>query len=161
MANKTLGTAKFSAYRLGGVTTLAAIGETAYWNDKVDFEELPFIGDRPAFAFVVTRQDVGLPAIRPFSYEEQVFVASSATSVLVEAADGVHDIAISQVRIPPVIAGADPDDQSEAFCVYRTIGILHLWIGRCDDKVPMIYEKVFGPATQQACEEYVRDNGGR
>ena len=52
MANKVLGTAKYHATRVGGVTTLTAVGTFPNFNDKADIEELPILIFPPQFGVV-------------------------------------------------------------------------------------------------------------
>ena len=56
MANRVLGKAEYSAHRTGGVVTLTAIGEFPNFNDKADFEELPFDIFPPQFGFYSSKK---------------------------------------------------------------------------------------------------------
>ncbi len=117
MPTKNLGRAQYTAYRLAGVTTLTAVGQTPNFNDKVDFEQLPFLINPPMFGFFVIQQDISLPAIRPFKYEEVIAFPSTARSVRVQDADGFHDIPIAEVVIPPMVDAAVVDDGTNTYCV--------------------------------------------
>ncbi|WP_137044601.1 hypothetical protein [Pseudolabrys sp. FHR47] len=161
MAKKELGRARYHAYRLLGVTYLIATGETSHLNDKFDFEQLPFRIFPPMFAFYVITPDIGLPATKPFSYQEAIIYPTSAKSIRIQDADGMHDVPIAEV-VPPidVTRMAMAVDGPANYCVFSWIGINRLLIAKCDATLPTVYIRVFGPASLADCEKYVADNGG-
>src|SRR5262245_21636084 len=72
MAKKVLGRGSYRAVRMAGMVRLTATGETPHFNDKTDFEQLPFMIFPPMYGFFFIEQDVSLPAMRPFTYEESI-----------------------------------------------------------------------------------------
>jgi hypothetical protein len=95
-----LGHASYKAYRLLGVVHLVATGQRANLNDKVDFEQLPFLISPPMYAFYVIMADLGLPLTLPFTHEEKIFYPKSATSVRIQDATGFHDVPIAEWSLP-------------------------------------------------------------
>ncbi|CAN5527130.1 hypothetical protein BH11PSE4_BH11PSE4_11980 [soil metagenome] len=159
MPNKTLGRATYKAYRLLGLVHLSAAGELANFNDKPDFEQLPFLIDPPMYAFYIVSADIGLPAIRPFTYEETIAFPKAARSIRIQDAGGFHDVPIAEVVVPDFDAGA-PSKDGNNFCVFRGPGINPLMVGPCGPDAPGLFERVFGPASFADCEKYAKEHGG-
>ena len=160
MATKNLGRAQYSAHRLAGITTLTAVGQTSNLNDKVDFEQLPFLRYPPMFGFFLIQQDISLPSIRPFKYDEIIAFPASAKSVRIQDADGFHDISITEVILPPLADASMVDDGTDTYCVFGWVGINTHMIAKCDAVVPAVYYKAFGPDSYTACQNYIKNNGG-
>ncbi|WPO39448.1 hypothetical protein [Tardiphaga sp. 42S5] len=159
MPNKRLGNATYKAYRLLGLVHLSATGELTNFNDKPDFEQLPFLIDPPMYAFYVISPDIGLPATRPFTYEETISFPKSAKSIRMQDATGFHDVPIAEVVVPDFDA-ATPIKDGANFCVYGGHGIIPLMVGPCGPDVSGLYERVFGPASFADCENYAKKNKG-
>src|ERR1044072_8158634 len=160
MSRRELGRASYRAYRLFGVTHLIAIGETPNLNDKVDFEQLPFRIFPPIFGFFFIHQDFRLPARKPFVYQESIIYPTGVNSIRIQDADGIHDVPIADVvstdaMTDRFVPGSDPN-----YCVFSWIGTNWLLIAKCDAILPAVYTRVFGPATYEACQSYVREHGG-
>jgi len=160
MANKVLGKAKYHATRVGGVTTLTAVGTFPNFNDKADIEQLPILIFPPQFAFYFIHQDISLPALRPFTYSEIISFPKNSAAVMVRDADGLHPVPITEIALPePTLHAHKPTDTG--FCVYSVIGTNHLHLAKCEAILPTIYHRVFGPATHAECEKYIANNGGK
>jgi hypothetical protein len=158
VAQRVLGRADYKAYRLLGLVHLVATGETANLNDKVDFDQLPFLIFPPMYAFYLIPADIGLPAIMPFKYEENISFPKSARSIRIQDADGVHDVLIADVEIPDFDIAVMAAPTGSNFCVFRGFGINPLMMAPCDARLLPGYERVFGPATHAECEKYIKDN---
>jgi hypothetical protein len=157
MPKTVLGRASYSAHRLAGVTTLIAVGQTANWNDKVDFVQKPEAIFPPMYSFVFVIADIGLHAVRPFKYEEIIPFPREAKSVIVVDADGTHAVPISELIVPPIDIS---DDGSASYCVFSWIGINQYLVAKCDVVVPAVYQRAFGPGTFEACQNYIKEHGG-
>jgi len=166
MSQRELGRATYKAHRLMGVVSLTATGELANFNDKPDFDQLPFLIFPPIWAFYVIKPDIGLPAIRPFTYTEQIAFPQSAKSIRIQDAIGYHDVPIAELTIPDFNVSETGTVAGANFCVFRMVGpgstggINPLLMAQCDTILPAIYARVFGPATADACRKYINDNGG-
>ena len=154
------GRASYSASRIAGITTLTAVGETPNFNDKVDFVQRPELIFPPSFSFVFIHADIGLPAMKPFKYEEIIAFPPEADSVLVIDADGPHSVQISELSAARADAAAVVDDGTASYCVFEWIGINRHIIAKCDATVPAVFQRVFGPDTYPACKAYIKRNGG-
>jgi hypothetical protein len=154
------GRASYSASRAAGITTLIAVGETPNFNDKVDFVQRPELIFPPSFSFVFIHADIGLPAMKPFKYEEIIAFPPDADSVLVIDADGPHAVAISELPTAPAHVASVADDGTASYCVFEWIGINRHIIAKCDAAVPAVFQRAFGPDTYPACKAYVERNGG-
>jgi hypothetical protein len=156
------GRASYKAYRLFGLVTLVATGETPNFNDKVDIVQLPFRRFPPIYGLVFIQQDIRLPAMRPFVYEERIVYPEGFPAISVHDADGPHEVPIADVQIPPMAMAASAEAESGAgFCVFNWLGRPDLLIAPCDALLPAVYRRVYGPATMADCERYVAQNGGR
>lgn len=158
MASKVLGRASYKAFRLFGVTHLVAVGETPNLNDKVDFEQLPFRIFPPMFGFYFIHADFRLPATKPFVHEERIMYPAGVNSIRIQDTDGIHNVPIADVVSVEKIERIAASDVG--YCVFSWIGINTLLISKCDAILPAVYTRVFGPATYEACESYVREHGG-
>lgn len=160
MARKELGRATYKAYRMFGVTYLVAAGQTPNWNDKVDFEQLPFRIFPPMYGLFFISQDLQMPAVKPFVYEERILFPTSANIVRIQDADGIHDVPIAEVVPPDIGLHALAIEGGANYCVFSWIGINSMMIAKCDAVVPAVYTKVYGPATHADCERYIASHGG-
>lgn len=159
MPTKVLGRATYKAIRSGGSTRLIAHGQTPNLNDKVDIEPLPFLIFPPWYGFYFIHQDIQLPAVKPFVYEEEIFVPASANSVQVQDAVGRHTVPIETIAPPHV--PTEPAPTTPGFCVFALVaGGGPLLIAPCASILPAIYHRVFGPATYGECKDYVKKHGG-
>ena len=95
MATRVLGKAEYQAYRTGRLVTLTARGEFPNFNDKADFEQLPFRIFPPQYGFYFIHQDISLPATRPFCYSEVIVFPANAPSITIVDVDGRHDIPVA------------------------------------------------------------------
>ncbi len=151
--------ATYRASRLGGAVLLTASGRKPNLNDKLDFVPLPAAVVPPIYTFQLIRPDIVLPAEVSFTYEEWIPYPLAARTVRIHDADGAHEIAISEVEVPPIEI-ARLDDGGPSYCVFEWIGINRHMIARCDAPVPAVYTRVFGPDTYAGCEAYIRTHGG-
>lgn len=157
MANRVLGKAAYKAHRTGGVVTLTATGEFPNFNDKADFDQLPFRIFPPQFGFYFIQQDITLPAIKPFCYSEVIIFPTIAQSLTIIDADGPHIVGIEEIHVQEPTE-CKPSGSEQGFCVFAIIGGTRLLIAKCDSILPAIYRRVFGPATYVECEQYVGSN---
>jgi hypothetical protein len=162
MANRVLGKAEYRAHRTGGVVTLTAIGEFPNFNDKADFEELPIEIFPPHFGFYFIQKDIGLPAKKPFCYSEVISFPTSTKSITIVDANGSHVVHIEEIGVPEPTQ-RKPAGSDNGYCVFAlsaggTPGSLH--IAQCnsmEEPLLSLYRRVFGPATHEACENYLRN----
>jgi hypothetical protein len=159
MAKKTLGRAKYSAFRIGGATILIAVGEFAHVNDKADFEQLPFRIFPPMYGFYIIDPEIALPETKPFHYEEIIPFPKSAKTIRVLDADDLHDVVIKEIDIPDFEAALRLDESGANFCVFR-LGKIPPLVAKCDASVPPGFDQVFGPATIAECRKFVKEHGG-
>lgn len=157
MAKKVLGKASYSATRIGGMVRLSASGQVAHWNDKTDFDALPFLIFPPIYGFYFIEQDISLPAVRPFTYEETISYPVTSKTVRIHDADGRHDVPIADIRVPDMDVAVEA---GKVYCVYEWPGVKPLLIAKKDAILPAVYTKVFGPDAYKACQKYVKDNNG-
>lgn len=159
MTKRVLGRATYKAWRSGGLLHLSAKGETRHFNDKVDFEQLPFLIFPPMFGFFFIEPGIGLPAIRKFVHEESFVFPKSATVVRIQDADGTHNVPITDISMPE-LTQLDIPPSEDGYCVFAWTGINSMMIAKCDANVPAVYTRVFGPDTYAKCKKYIQDNGG-
>jgi hypothetical protein len=160
MPRKELGRANFRAYRLFGQVHLVATGEANNLNNKFDFEQLPFRIFPPMFGFFVISPDIALPATTPFVHQERILFPAGADTIRIQDADGIHEVPIAEVVPHEMRASAKAEGGRNNLCVFSWIGINSMMIAECDAIVPAVYTKVFGPASQQECENYIATHGG-
>lgn len=161
MSTKSLGRAKYKAYRLLGMVHLVATGEFANMNDKADFEQLPFLIFPPMYGFYIVQADISLPATKPFTYEETIAFPKSAKAIQIQDADGGYSIPIAEVEIPDFnAAAAPPNSTDKTFCAFGGPGINPVMVAKCDSHLPSIFTRVFGPDTYDECRKYAKAHGG-
>jgi hypothetical protein len=107
MPRKEFGRATYRAYRLFGQVFLIATGQTPNWNDKVDFEQLPYRTFPPTWGLFFITPDVTMPAVRPFVNDEAIAYPYGIPTVSIEDADGLHVVPIAEV-VPPGSAARSP-----------------------------------------------------
>ena len=160
MATRVLGKAAYQAHRTGGLVTLTATGQFPNFNDKADFDQLPFRIFPPQFGFYFIHQDITLPAIRPFCYSEVIIFPTTAPSITIVDADGPRDIQIEEIRMEEPVQ-EETAKSEQGFCVFEVIGGTKLLIAKCDALLPAIYRRLFGPVAFSECEKYVSDHQNR
>jgi hypothetical protein len=157
MPKKNFGRAQYKAYRLLGLVHLTATGETPNFNDVPSLEQLPFRIHPPIYGFFVTTPDIALPATRPFSVQLNTAYPADSAWIRIQDADGDHSVAIAEV-VPPIdiqTTALTPPADDGNFCVFQWIGIQPYLIAGCDEVVPAVYTRVFGPGTLAQCEQYI------
>jgi hypothetical protein len=159
MSTKELGRAKYSAFRIGGITHVMAVGETPNWNDKVDIEQLPFRIFPPWYALYFISPDVRIPTNRPFAYHEAIAYPKEPKIIRIQDEDGMHDVPIATLAVPD-ITDLPPPKRDANYCVFNNLASKDLLIAECDTPLPRIYGRVFGPATLAECEKFVKEKGG-
>jgi hypothetical protein len=161
MVSRELGRAKYRAYRMFGIVHLVAQGETPAWNDKVDFEQLPFRIFPPMYGFYFVHQGNSIQIPRPFVYEEPILFPAGAHVVKIQDANGFHEVQIADVVPVDSAFSAEAADSGNNYCVFLLIGTNIMMIAKCDAILPAVYTKVFGPASHADCEKYIAANGDR
>jgi hypothetical protein len=160
MPRKELGRASYRAFRLFGQVHLVATGETNNLNNKFDFEQLPFRIFPPMYGFFVITPDVTLPATTPFVHHERILFPSGVNVIRIQDADGIHEVPIAEVVPHDMGMRTLAAGGGNNLCVFSWIGINSMMIAECNAVVPAVYTKVFGPASQQECENYIASHGG-
>jgi len=160
MPRKEFGKAQYQAFRVGGVVEIIACGTTSGINIKVDIEQLPFFIYPPMFGFYFVTPDVVLPALHPFCYKERVPFPKTSKIITILDAEGKHYTEIKEIDISET-QPALPSAADVGFCVFSWIGTDTLQVTKCETILPLVYSRVFGPATYGECEKYVADNQGR
>jgi hypothetical protein len=167
---RVLGKASYTATRVSGMLRLTAFGQTPNFGDRVDFGKLPFLTIPPMYAFFFVLKESGLPAVSPFVYSEDFFsYPKSAKSVRIQDADGIHDVAISDIA-PPVIDAIQVRiaDDAPGYCVFSLASLVKpstvpsFMIAECHAVavLPDIVPQVFGPATFGECGRFIAEHGG-
>jgi hypothetical protein len=159
MTSRVLGKAEYQAHRTGRLVTVTATGEFPNFNDKADFEQLPFRIFPPEYGFYFIHQDIRIPTVKPFCYSEVIAFPTNAPFIIIVDADGSHNIPLKEIQIEEPVK-EEPAKSEKGFCVFQNINGSSLSIAKCDVILPAIYRKVFGPASYQECEKYVSDNRG-
>lgn len=144
--------------RFGHAVVLTATGMLPNVTDKVDFEPLPFLINPPIYGFYRIRQDISLPARKPFLYQELIAVSQSVVALNVHDAKGSHAVRIDDQ--PPALLPDPVSEPAHDLCVYRWISRPTLLIAPCSAILPAVYLRVFGPGTQSECEAYIASVDG-
>jgi len=161
MYSKELGIAECSAVRVGNnVVEIVAVGTVSAVNIKVDIEQLPFFIHPPMFALYFLTPPIVLPAIHPFCYKERVSFPKDSEVITVLDADGQHVIKVQEIEVPQIEKKL-PAPTDTGFCVFLWVGTSKLQISSCDEMVPSVFSREYGPATFGECQTYVDDNAGR
>lgn len=159
MPNRILGKASYYALRIGGVTTITATGTMPNFNDKADFDQLPLRISPPQFAFYFIQQQIGLPALRPFTHSEIIVYPQDVSFIWIRDATGLHQIQIAEV-IPQSPTTSQPNPEDPGYCVYSQLNDTSLAIAKCNEILPAVYSNIYGPETYSKCEAYVTSNTG-
>lgn len=139
---------------------MTATGEFPNFNDKADFDQLPFRIFPPQYGFYFIHQDINIPAIKPFCYSEVIVFPTNASSITIVDTDGPHQTPLEEIQIEEPVKD-EPAKSEQGFCVFQIIGRTELLIAKCDAILPAIYKRVFGPASYEECEKYLGDHQGK
>ena len=162
MTKLTFGNATISAKRAGPITYLEAKGTSKEAGETYDFLQLPFFIYPPRWGFMI--KSIGtspLKAGESFSYSELIPYPHDVDFVAVQTETGIHHVTIEKVPFDLVPYKGNGNTVVGEFSVFNRINTAEYLIAKDDAILPAIYRKVFGPASYDECEKYVKDHEGK
>lgn len=162
MTKLTFGNATISAKRAGPITYLEATGSCKEAGETYDFLQLPFFIFPPRWGFMI--KSVGsshLKAGDSFTYSEFVPYPRDVDFVVVQTETGLQHVKIEEVPFNLVPYKGEGTTVVGEFSVFNRINTTEYLIAKDDAILPAIYRKVFGPASYDDCEKYVKDHEGK
>jgi hypothetical protein len=150
----------YKAVRLANsFVMILAVGQVGYASTRVTIEQLPWRIYPPHFGLFFETAEIGIPVTRPFVVSAIFLYPASSKKVVILDAAGRHEIDISDIF--PFDVVERQAKEADNLAVYQQIGVANCMIAPADAMVPMIYTKVFGPATQPQCQAWIDKNCGK
>ncbi|WP_211380741.1 hypothetical protein [Agrobacterium tumefaciens] len=162
MLKLLIGNATISAKRAGPITYLTATGVSKNDGETYDFLQLPFFIYPPQWGFFI--KGVGSSTLKKgdsFSYTELIQYPPDVDFVHVKTERGAELVKIENVSLDFVPYAEGEKGTIGTFSVFNRIGTAEYMIAKSDAILPAIYTKVFGPATYEECEKYMKDHAGK
>ena len=151
MPNKILASnVAYQVHRIGHITRVTATLQASLLS-KFDFEPIENTSP-PIYKFYEVLQSIPFfPEGVLRSYSEDIFYPKSAKTLHIEDANGFHSVRISELDIPDI--NVSDRNRPGQFCVFQGADGQKL-IAPCNARVPAGYDRVFGPASFEACANF-------